>query len=96
MLINVGVLFTRHPASGDPSQILITANYGLGETVVSGAVDPDTFIVYRKHRANGLKILEKNIGSKGHYLHMSTSGQGKPMKNVYTMKCPIVTDRLCE
>lgn len=33
-----GVLFTRHPASGDPSKILITANYGLGETVVSGAV----------------------------------------------------------
>lgn len=26
-----GVLFTRHPTSGDPKQILITANYGLGE-----------------------------------------------------------------
>lgn len=72
-----GVLFTRHPASGDPSKMLITANYGLGETVVSGAVDPDTYIVYRKYKVNSLKILEKNIGSKKHYLHMSASSQGK-------------------
>ncbi|KAG4076423.1 hypothetical protein HA402_005866 [Bradysia odoriphaga] len=75
-----GVLFTRHPASGDPSKIMITANYGLGETVVSGAVDPDTFIVFRKYKANSLKILEKNIGSKKHYLHMSTSAQGNTVE----------------
>ncbi|KAJ6633279.1 putative phosphoenolpyruvate synthase, partial [Pseudolycoriella hygida] len=71
-----GVLFTRHPASGDPSQIFITANYGLGETVVSGAVDPDTYIVYRKYKENCLSILEKSIGSKNHFLQMSTSAQG--------------------
>jgi len=78
-----GVLFTRHPASGDPSKILITANYGLGETVVSGAVDPDTYIVYRKYKVNSLSVLERNIGSKKHYLHMSTSSQG----NVSYYKC---------
>lgn len=71
-----GVLFTRHPASGDPSKILITANYGLGETVVSGAVDPDTYIVYRKYKRNSLKLLEKNIGSKKHSLCMSTAAEG--------------------
>lgn len=71
-----GVLFTRHPASGDPSKILITANYGLGESVVSGAVDPDTYIIYRKYKANSLSILERNIGSKKHYLHMSASAGG--------------------
>lgn len=71
-----GVLFTRHPATGDPSQIMITANYGLGESVVSGTVDPDTYIVYRKYKANDFKILEKNIGSKKHQLHMSSAVQG--------------------
>ncbi|XP_054279054.1 uncharacterized protein LOC128997441 [Macrosteles quadrilineatus] len=40
-----GVMFTRHPVSKDPSQLVITANYGLGETVVSGSVEPDTVIV---------------------------------------------------
>ncbi|XP_078047506.1 rifampicin phosphotransferase-like isoform X2 [Augochlora pura] len=42
-----GVMFTRHPTTGDPSNIVITANYGLGETVVSGAVEPDTIIVHK-------------------------------------------------
>nr|XP_033335148.1 putative phosphoenolpyruvate synthase [Megalopta genalis] len=42
-----GVMFTRHPTTGDPSNIVITANYGLGETVVSAAVEPDTIIVHK-------------------------------------------------
>ncbi|XP_070152033.1 rifampicin phosphotransferase-like, partial [Polyergus mexicanus] len=42
------VMFTRHPITGDPSSITITANYGLGETVVSGTIEPDTITIHRK------------------------------------------------
>lgn len=40
-----GVAFTCHPLTGKKNQIIIHANFGLGETLVSGAVDPDEYIV---------------------------------------------------
>ncbi|XP_063357659.1 putative phosphoenolpyruvate synthase [Cydia amplana] len=58
-----GVLFTRHPAAGDPSRLLITANYGLGESVVSGAVEPDTITVSRGPDG-ALTITSIVLGSK--------------------------------
>ncbi|XP_061708572.1 putative phosphoenolpyruvate synthase [Cydia pomonella] len=58
-----GVLFTKHPAAGDPSRLLITANYGLGESVVSGAVEPDTITVIRGPDG-GLTISSIVLGSK--------------------------------
>lgn len=71
-----GVLFTRHPANGDPSKILITANYGLGESVVSGAVDPDSYVVKRMYGSEELSIKQKIIGSKTHFLHMNSMEDG--------------------
>ncbi|GBP77850.1 Uncharacterized phosphotransferase YvkC [Eumeta japonica] len=58
-----GVMFTRHPDAGDPSRILITANYGLGESVVSGTVEPDTFIVSRDLTGE-LSVSSVQVGSK--------------------------------
>jgi len=55
-----GVTFTINPVTGDSSQIVIESNYGLGESVVSGAVTPDDFIVDK----NTLKIIEKRIVKK--------------------------------
>jgi pyruvate,water dikinase len=55
-----GVMFTIHPVTGDNSKILIDSNYGLGETVVSGSVTPDTFILDKAT----LKIIDRQIGSK--------------------------------
>jgi pyruvate,water dikinase len=40
-----GVLFTLNPSNGDPSKVVIEANWGLGETVVSASVNPDKFVV---------------------------------------------------
>ncbi len=40
-----GVMFTLNPTNGDPSKVVIEANWGLGETVVSGTVNPDKFVV---------------------------------------------------
>jgi pyruvate,water dikinase len=55
-----GVIFTINPVTGDPNQIVIEGNYGLGEAVVSGAVTPDDFIVDK----NTLQIIERRIAKK--------------------------------
>jgi pyruvate,water dikinase len=55
-----GVMFTINPVTGDPDQIVIEGNYGLGESVVSGAVTPDNFIVDNAT----LNIVERRIVKK--------------------------------
>jgi pyruvate,water dikinase len=55
-----GVMFTLNPVTGDTSEIVIEGNYGLGETVVSGAVNPDDFVVDK----TTLKIKERRIARK--------------------------------
>ncbi len=55
-----GVLFTSHPSTGDKEKVVIEANWGLGETVVSGSVTPDTYIVDKESK----EIIESTIGSK--------------------------------
>ncbi|PZC85674.1 hypothetical protein B5X24_HaOG215944 [Helicoverpa armigera] len=74
-----GVMFTRHPAHGDPSRLLITANYGLGESVVSGAVEPDT-IILKRTRDGLLTISKKEVGSKTQ--RVKTEGSGIAMEDV--------------
>ncbi|MCE2407752.1 MAG: PEP/pyruvate-binding domain-containing protein, partial [Pseudomonadales bacterium] len=39
-----GILFTANPATGERSEMVVNASYGLGEAVVSGQITPDTFI----------------------------------------------------
>ena len=46
-----GILFTANPATGERSEIVVNASFGLGEAVVSGQVTPDTYIVDRAHVA---------------------------------------------
>ena len=58
-----GVLFTVNPKDGDPSKMILTANYGLGESVVSANAEPDTFIVKRTSSGQ-LSVSEKTVGSK--------------------------------
>ncbi len=55
-----GVMFTLNPVSGDPSSIAIDASYGLGVTVVSGDVTPDSFLVSKVTR----EITRSVIGEK--------------------------------
>lgn len=66
-----GVLFSQHPITGDRKQCLISANYGLGESVVSGEVDPDNFVIQRSHRDDTLTIVERVCGQKGHKIQMT-------------------------
>ena len=55
-----GVMFTIHPANGDRSVIVIDSNFGFGESVVSGEVTPDHFVVNKVT----LDILERTISTK--------------------------------
>ncbi len=60
-----GVMFTLDTESGFDQVVFITASYGLGETVVQGAVNPDEFYVYKRNLADGRPaILRKTVGSK--------------------------------
>lgn len=55
-----GVMFTVNPANGDRSKVRIEASWGLGEAVVSGEVNPDSFLVDKPV----YKIVDRNIQIK--------------------------------
>ena len=60
-----GVMFSIDTESGFEDVVFITGSYGLGETVVQGAVNPDEFYVYKPNVAAGRPaILQKNMGTK--------------------------------
>ena len=60
-----GVMFTIDTESGFQDVVFITSSYGLGETVVQGAVNPDEYYVHKPMLANGKKsIVRRNLGSK--------------------------------
>ncbi len=64
-LASSGVMFSVDTESGFEDVVFITSSYGLGETVVQGAVNPDEFYVYKKAlNAGRPSILQKNRGSK--------------------------------
>ena len=65
-----GIVFSVNPVDGDSSKILLEANWGLGEGVVSGAESVDGFVVNKK----GLEIEGRHIGYKSRYVIYSDKG----------------------
>jgi pyruvate,water dikinase len=62
---SAGVMFTIDTESGFSEVVFITSSYGLGETVVQGAVNPDEFYVFKPTLAEGhYPIVSRRIGSK--------------------------------
>ena len=62
---SAGVVFTLDTESGFAEVVFITSSYGLGETVVQGAVNPDEFYVFKPTLADGKSpIVSRRIGSK--------------------------------
>jgi len=62
---SAGVMFTMDTESGFRDVVFITSSYGLGETVVQGAVNPDEFYVFKGTLASGhFPIVSRRIGSK--------------------------------
>ena len=66
-----GVVFTANPTTGDRSEMIVNASFGLGEAIVSGEVTPDTFIVDR----DTLTAKETSVGTK-ELMIVSADGQG--------------------
>ena len=79
-----GVMFTLDTESGFRDVVFITGAYGLGETVVQGAVNPDEFYVH-KHtlEAGRPAILRRNLGSKAiKMVYGAEASAGKSVKTV--------------
>ncbi len=71
-----GVMFTLDTDSGFRDVVFVTASWGLGETVVQGAVNPDEFYVYKPAlRAGREAILRRTLGGKALKMVYATAGQ---------------------
>ena len=72
-----GVMFTLDTDSGFRNVVFITASYGLGETVVQGAVNPDEFYVYKPALESGhAPILRRTLGAKAIKMVYGEPGSG--------------------
>jgi pyruvate,water dikinase len=82
-----GVMFTLDTDSGFRDVVFITASWGLGETVVQGAVNPDEFYVYKPTlRAGHQPILRRTLGAKA--IKMTYASQDEPHRRVVTVEVP--------
>ncbi len=78
-----GVMFTLDTDTGFRNVVFITASYGLGETVVQGAVNPDEFYVYKPAvRAGKFAIVRRNLGGKAIKMVYGEPGSAERVKTV--------------
>lgn len=78
-----GVLFTADPSNGDRSKIVIEAAFGLGEVVVGGQVEPDTYVLTK----DGLHIVQVRVGRKSHKMVRGDAGD--------TVRVELSSDESC-
>jgi len=71
-----GVIFTVHPTTSERDKIVIESSWGLGESIVSGDVTPDRFVIDKKN----FKILEKQISDKKDSIRIRDVKTGKTIK----------------
>lgn len=86
-----GVMFTMDTESGFTDVVFITASYGLGETVVQGAVNPDEFYVHKPMLEAGKRaVIRRNLGSKlVQMVFASPEEKAKSGKLVKTVDVPL-------
>lgn len=86
-----GVMFTIDTESGFDQVVFITASYGLGETVVQGAVNPDEFYVHKPMlKAGKNALIRRNLGSKLiRMVFSSPEERAKSGKLVHTEDLPV-------
>lgn len=83
-----GVMFTIDTESGFKDVVFITSSYGLGETVVQGAVNPDEFYVHKPMLEQGKSpVIRRNIGSK--LIKMEFTQEAKAGRSVRTVDVPV-------
>ena len=75
-----GVMFTLDTESGFRDVVLVTSSYGLGESVVQGAVNPDEFYVFKSTLAAGHHaIIRRSLGSKLTQIQFAPAGAATPV-----------------
>ncbi len=78
-----GVMFTLDTDSGFRDVVLITASWGLGETVVQGAVNPDEFYLYKPALRSGkYPVLRRNLGGKAVKMVYAPEGSAARVQTV--------------
>jgi len=78
-----GVMFTLDTDSGFREVVFITASWGLGETVVQGAVNPDEFYLYKPAlRAGRHAVLRRNLGGKAIKMVYAPEGSAERVQTV--------------
>ncbi|CAM3406617.1 phosphoenolpyruvate synthase [Halomonas lysinitropha] len=83
-----GVMFTLDTESGFRDAVFVTASWGLGETVVQGAVNPDEFYVHKSTLAAGRPaVLRRNLGSK--LIKMIYTDDTSAGRSVETVEVPL-------
>lgn len=90
-----GVMFTLDTESGFDDVVFVTASWGLGETVVQGAVNPDEFYVHKPTLAAGRPaVLRRNLGSK--LIQMVYTDDTSAGRSVETVDVPLSKrERFC-
>lgn len=78
-LAGSGVMFSIDTETGFPGAVVISAAWGLGETVVQGTVDPDKYVVFKSLLADPrfAPILEKSRGGKRHKMIHASGGSAR-------------------
>ncbi|MDX2055031.1 MAG: phosphoenolpyruvate synthase [Polyangiaceae bacterium] len=71
-----GVLFTADPSTGDTSRIIVEGAFGLGEVVVGGQVEPDTYTLSK----SGPRLLEVRVGQKAFKIIRGANGQDEKVE----------------
>ncbi len=77
-----GILFTANPINNHRDETVVNASWGLGEAIVSGVVNPDTFIVSKKDRT----ILSRDIATKDLQIQFASQGSN-------TVELPVPAER---
>jgi pyruvate,water dikinase len=89
-----GVMFTLDTDSGFRDAVFITASWGLGETVVQGAVNPDEFYLYKPAlRAGRSAVLRRNLGAKAIKMVYGEPGAAERVRTVEVPKAD--RERFC-
>jgi len=80
-----GVMFTLDTESGFDQVVFVTAAYGLGETVVQGAVNPDEFYVYKPAlKQDKFAVIRRNLGGKA--IKMEFAAAQEAGRSVHTLE----------
>ena len=74
-----GVMFTIDPETGFPGVVTISAGWGLGETIVQGAINPDRYVVFKPllDRPQHRPIIDKTLGEKALRMIYAEAGAGQ-------------------